>query len=157
MVSLLFQMLCTGLQLLTLKLQDYTQTCKLKVQPTSQYPHLLLKLQGHARIHMCSMLCTGRKLPAHSRNCKLACGSSYTPVSTPLPGATRPHTEPHVLGGLCRPASTHAEVANFTELQRLDSLYRLIFTYLTGATRSHADPQVLGTLTNDIRHPDAPP
>ncbi|XP_065286967.2 uncharacterized protein [Dermacentor albipictus] len=59
------------------------------------------------------------------------CGSSYTPVSTPLAGATRPHTEPHVLGGLCRPASKHAEVASFTELQRL------------------------GTLTNDIRHPDA--
>ncbi|XP_070387212.1 uncharacterized protein [Dermacentor albipictus] len=50
------------------------------------------------------------------------CGSSYTPVSTPLAGATRPHTEPHVLGGLCRPASKHAEVASFTELQRLDVL-----------------------------------
>ncbi|XP_065286989.1 uncharacterized protein [Dermacentor albipictus] len=49
----------------------YTQTCKLKVQPTGQYPHLLLKLQGHKRIHMCSVLCTGRKLLAHSRNCKL--------------------------------------------------------------------------------------
>ncbi|XP_070395446.1 uncharacterized protein [Dermacentor albipictus] len=46
-------------------------------------------------------------------------GSSYTPVSTPLAGATWPHTEPHVLGGLCRPASTHAEVASFTELQPL--------------------------------------
>nr|XP_054933608.1 uncharacterized protein LOC126543036 isoform X2 [Dermacentor andersoni] len=69
-------------------------------------------------------------------------GSSYTPVSTPLAGATRPHTEPHVLGGLCRPASTH-EVASFTELQPLDSSYRPVSTYPTGATRSHADPQVL--------------
>ncbi|XP_075551927.1 uncharacterized protein LOC142585216 isoform X3 [Dermacentor variabilis] len=76
-------------------------------------------------------------------------------VSTPLAGATRPHTEPHVLGALCRAASTHAEVASFTELQPLDSSYRPVSTYLTGATRSHAGPQVLGTLTNDIRHPDA--
>ncbi|XP_075551919.1 uncharacterized protein LOC142585216 isoform X2 [Dermacentor variabilis] len=64
-------------------------------------------------------------------------------VSTPLAGATRPHTEPHVLGALCRAASTHAEVASFTELQPLDSSYRPVSTYLTGATRSHAGPQVL--------------
>ncbi|XP_072145386.1 uncharacterized protein [Dermacentor andersoni] len=44
---------------------------------------------------------------------------------------------------LCRPASTHAEAASFTELQPLDSSYRPVSTYLTGATRSHTDPQVL--------------
>nr|XP_050033585.2 uncharacterized protein LOC126530308 [Dermacentor andersoni] len=70
-------------------------------------------------------------------------GSSYTLVSTPLAGATRSRTEPHVLGALCRPASTHAEAASFTELQPLDSSYRPVSTYLTGATRSHTDPQVL--------------
>ncbi|XP_075527133.1 uncharacterized protein LOC142559420 [Dermacentor variabilis] len=122
-----------GLQLLTLKLQGYTQTCKLKVKPTGQYPHLLLKLQG--ALHRSEAAGSFTELQTR--------GSSYRPVSTPLAGATRPHTEPHVLGGLCRPASTHAEVASFTELQPLDSSYRPVSTYPTGATRSHSDPQVL--------------
>ncbi|XP_050050432.2 uncharacterized protein [Dermacentor andersoni] len=139
----------------------------IQVQPTSQYPHLLLHEATRSRTNphvpagcnSYAMLCSlcrwslihavfvldalHRSEAAGSFTELQTCGSSYTPVSTPLAGATRPHTEPHVLGGLRRPASTHAEVASFTELQRLDSSYRLIFTYLTGATRSHADSQVL--------------
>ncbi|XP_049518718.1 uncharacterized protein LOC125943441 [Dermacentor silvarum] len=73
-------------------------------QHTGQYPHLLLKLQGHTRIRMCSVLCTGRKLPAHSQNCKLVAHRIYQYLHPllELQGHTRNHTYLMLYAGLLR-------------------------------------------------------